>query len=84
MLDKIIAIRLGGEQRRKLEEMTQDGYSSMSQWLRDRINGEYEAWSAKREQEDAAAREALSQEELRMAKNLNLRPSQYLRGKRKK
>ena len=83
MLGDMVAIRLSAEQRRKLEEMASDGTPSLSAWLRQRIDGEYESWKSQRSAEDVAAVAELSEDELRMAANFRLRPSEYLAGKRK-
>ena len=83
MLDDMIAIRLSSEQRRKLAEMSADGSPSLSGWLRQRVDSEYATWKSERDAEDAAAVAELTEDELRMASNFGLRPSEYMRGKRK-
>lgn len=82
MLTDWVTIRLSREQLEKLRAMSADGSPSVSEWLRQRIDAEYDAFSSRREQEDAVAREQLSPEEIEVAGKLGVSLAGYLAAKR--
>ena len=78
-----LTVRVTREQLEKVREMASNGSPSAGEWLRQKIEAEYDGFKSQRDAEDAAAVAELNEDELQMAANLNLRPSEYLKGKRK-